>query len=1139
MDSFTAINSLRARFLQICPEKDQVRRIIRPYDTDNHNIYDFKNLDDRVKDFYYDTDGSSMISELNSPPVMTNFLDDYINTARRIRNTTKNTNKYNDYDETLKQNHELDGNISMFKEESMLANQQDTVKANNPLHQFETVPYDSDDSDSEIQRKDKTKNKRVTTTLPFTRIFKGNNTKNNVQNNNKKSSNLNHSKYAMNFDYDEDLDEDLEDEDEEDDNDEDNQLKSKFFKLDTRPITHDNSTITLNNKRNKIVGKSYSLENISLLDKRRTNTSDMDDNKKLGQTHNTIHNTSPSTTNNIINISRLKSQIPILETARNISSSKSENINGTLPNGGTKDDSNKTEDSDLSDIESYINGDDLNINSINLDMEDHHSNKSMILTPLDSKQSNFQNRINTLARDELSEDESQDLSAVSSFGKSLLESEYSSTDFLKNSDSYIPTDRMSLGTDIVHHTVSSHSIPISFEGYGLYNGPNDSTLNNDFDRAVSKMKSNILTAGRDRAASFSSRRNSITHTLTSKRSSLSSNTALKQSSLRNNIRSSSGNINNESTKQPSLLGSSLHKNKNSFKTEYAKSSISQSPTHASRRNLRDTSLHFEKNLNIPTKNSNSNSNSQLSSLFNKKKHKVTNPADALEYFSFVSGTTVPRFEAMGLDVYIQASKKYKRNSFKTKVRKTAKIFDVIGYILYLYTTEFKPDNFENDGFDMNTLIDPNNFSLKIVDEDGDPFEDNFGKLSRTSIMQSISDNEIVLCKVTEEEKIENENETPVPYDVSGNVIEYAKSVSSKNSVTNNEDTTLNQLSFYKPIVGGNVDDLANNVNNSNVLEVTVYKYPNVNPKFNFTTINVLVTANINDILVKYCRMKNMDPNKYALKAIGKNRTFDLNDTVLRLDGNNQVEIIPKMEARRLQLEKIKPNLTKPQLPTIQSNDLTPMTLEPGLQYMNVPNDNGVAQATEVPVHVNKSRKASGKLKLNLTKQNSSGSSSVAGTSGGFFKNKNSSKSSLHTPMQTYHQNHSDILNGDTPDNATTSNFQDLFSGAYHKYKVWRRQQMSLINKHERTLALDGDYVYIVPPEGKMHWHENVKTKSFHISQVILVKKSKRVHEYFKLYVRRGPEDIKRYYFEAVSAQECTEIVTRITNLLNAYKMNHK
>lgn len=99
--------------------------------------------------------------------------------------------------------------------------------------------------------------------------------------------------------------------------------------------------------------------------------------------------------------------------------------------------------------------------------------------------------------------------------------------------------------------------------------------------------------------------------------------------------------------------------------------------------------------------------------------------------------------------------------------------------------------------------------------------------------------------------------------------------------------------------------------------------------------------------------------------------------------------------------------------------------------------------------------------------------------------------------------------------------------------------MSFINKHERTLAIDGDYIYIIPPENGYHWHnESIKTKCFHISQVSIAKRSKRVPEYFKIFVNR-PGGIKRYYFEAVSPQECVEIVTRIQNLLGAYKMNHK
>ena len=288
-------------------------------------------------------------------------------------------------------------------------------------------------------------------------------------------------------------------------------------------------------------------------------------------------------------------------------------------------------------------------------------------------------------------------------------------------------------------------------------------------------------------------------------------------------------------------------------------------------------------------------------------------------------------------------------------------------------------------------------------------------------------------------------------------------------------------------------------------------------------------------------------------------------TVLKLDGNYSVELISKKEAREKRLEKLKADTSMPVLPTIQSSDMTPLTIDRGgKSFLKGKNEDKTSE-----VKATKSKKSSSKYKLSLAKQTSSssnqsanglgigngnmhtigGSNALTSGANSLFKSKNSSRSSLHGPLQFYNINRSqtniDVKAGpskplsvdDSTTNNSANNFQDLFSGAYHRYKVWRRQQMSFINKHERTLALDGDYIYIVPPEGRMHWHENVKTKSLHISQVILVKKSKSAPENFKIYVKKSHDDIKRYYFEAASAQECTEIVTRLQNLMNAYKMN--
>lgn len=92
-----------------------------------------------------------------------------------------------------------------------------------------------------------------------------------------------------------------------------------------------------------------------------------------------------------------------------------------------------------------------------------------------------------------------------------------------------------------------------------------------------------------------------------------------------------------------------------------------------------------------------------------------------------------------------------------------KIFEVIGYNLYLYSRKYRPEDITNNELDVEENINPNNFNLKIVDEDGEPFEDIFGKLNRLDPMCFVSENEVVFCKATSEEVLANEKETPLPY----------------------------------------------------------------------------------------------------------------------------------------------------------------------------------------------------------------------------------------------------------------------------------------------------------------------------------------------------------------------------------------
>ncbi|CAN6634188.1 hypothetical protein TRVA0_014S01948 [Trichomonascus vanleenenianus] len=109
----------------------------------------------------------------------------------------------------------------------------------------------------------------------------------------------------------------------------------------------------------------------------------------------------------------------------------------------------------------------------------------------------------------------------------------------------------------------------------------------------------------------------------------------------------------------------------------------------------------------------------------------------------------------------------------------------------------------------------------------------------------------------------------------------------------------------------------------------------------------------------------------------------------------------------------------------------------------------------------------------------------------------------------------------------------LSTAGYQKYKIWRRQPMSFISRHERILAIDGEYIHIMPSEDRTFF-DSPKTSSFHISQVMKCKQSSKVPANFKIVVRKtsGP---KRYDLEAQSTAESAEIVSKIRSLAANYR----
>ena len=104
-------------------------------------------------------------------------------------------------------------------------------------------------------------------------------------------------------------------------------------------------------------------------------------------------------------------------------------------------------------------------------------------------------------------------------------------------------------------------------------------------------------------------------------------------------------------------------------------------------------------------------------------------------------------------------------------------------------------------------------------------------------------------------------------------------------------------------------------------------------------------------------------------------------------------------------------------------------------------------------------------------------------------------------------------------------FSDEYASVYKKYTVTRKMAM-MMGRQERAFAIDGDFVYIMPPENKNLLFDNVKTISFHISNVVACKQIKKSNPIFKLTCNKDRET-KTYEFEAATPQEAYEICTKI------------
>ncbi|KAM3073721.1 Component of a membrane-bound complex containing the Tor2p kinase, variant 2 [Clarireedia jacksonii] len=112
---------------------------------------------------------------------------------------------------------------------------------------------------------------------------------------------------------------------------------------------------------------------------------------------------------------------------------------------------------------------------------------------------------------------------------------------------------------------------------------------------------------------------------------------------------------------------------------------------------------------------------------------------------------------------------------------------------------------------------------------------------------------------------------------------------------------------------------------------------------------------------------------------------------------------------------------------------------------------------------------------------------------------------------------------------------ELGSANYRRYTVWRKQPMRFVGMNERVIAIDGEYLHILPAStGKTMFEGQGKTTTVHFSNVVGCKVTRRHPTNFKLHVYKAREE-KRYDFEAKSADEAAEIVFEIKKGIAPYQ----
>ena len=541
--------------------------------------------------------------------------------------------------------------------------------------------------------------------------------------------------------------------------------------------------------------------------------------------------------------------------------------------------------------------------------------------------------------------------------------------------------------------------------------------------------------------------------------------------------------------------------------------------------------------------------SNLSRLIESKHDSLdTNP---LNYYSFVA-TEAEKTKTHQFNVFLPSESRLVFSNLK--LPDYVAIADCIGFILLRLT---------QSGhillLDANVL-DPNCWRLELVDEDGENYG-SFGVLDRSKYLSSYNNpSEIAICKINDrKEVIQNEKQTPLPFKLRENIQSYRhnskqQQVSSKNA---------NEASQFLKSHHDSVAELR-------IFDFTKATLGQGLPQ-NQVSLLFSKKAKVGDLLREYCLQRGLSPSKYKFREA--NVPEDLGSGIIGMGnevnlqansvGANSLATVPTK--KELNAEELVGNLKNENLDIVPLDGLKDDRMNADSFKEAVGESYGItpsyALSTIAPQIKHEERRDFKKESKHDTEVRKDKPHLDKIEEDVFTKSNLPSELSMN------------MLKGDV------SIFPVNINTIYFQWSVWRRKP-TLLNKFERSLIIDGDYVHLAPSEvtsykksttdnpfsgSHLHQHHHhhhhhlhhynyanyynsllMKTSSFHITQIIKLKQYRisKNPSHFKIVINKASDVStntkesnvrKKYDLEAVNAQECEDILNKIKWVQDIYR----